>query len=114
MAYPGASGGKLVHGLGNFGGTAGPGGLRFNNVVVPVSGNYTLTFYFVNPDNEPTRTVYITASGKASLPVVVAGGNVCCLAQPVQIFLVKGTNTITFTNPQGHAPAIDRIVIAKE
>jgi len=26
--------------------------------------------------------------------------------------LVKGENAITFANPQGHAPAIDRITIS--
>lgn len=111
--YPGASGGKLVHNLGNFGGTAGSGALRFNDVTVPATGDYAMTFYFVNPDNESTRSVVITASGMGSFTVVLAGGNVCCVAQTVQVFLVKGGNSITFANPQGHAPAIDRIVISR-
>jgi hypothetical protein len=80
--------------------------------VVPATGEYILTFFFAAVDNEPTRTAVITASGGSSITVVVATDNSCCMAQPVRVVLVKGENAITFANPQGHAPAIDRITIS--
>jgi hypothetical protein len=110
-AYANASGGQVVRLIGDWGGTHGAGALRFNNVVVPTSGVYALTFYYVNINlNEPTRSVIITASA-ASTTLTVAGGAACCTAQLVWVTLVKGTNAITFANPHGHAPTIDRITI---
>ena len=109
--YPGASGGRLVHDIGAWGSAKGDGALRFNNVVVPATGTYVLTFFFANLNNEPTRTVVITASGPDSIPLTVAGTATCCGSQLVRVTLVKGQNSITFSNPGGHAPAIDKIVI---
>ncbi len=109
--YPGASGGRLVQDIGAWGSAKGDGALRFNNVVVPATGTYVLTFFFANLNNEPTRTVVITASGPDSIPLTVAGTATCCGSQLVRITLVKGQNSITFSNPGGHAPAIDKIMI---
>jgi hypothetical protein len=110
--YPGASGGRVVRFIGNWGSVSGTGGLRFNNIDVPVTGRYLMTFFYVNVNaHEPTRSVMITASGPASVTVTVAGGTVCCSAQQVWVNLAKGTNSITFANSHGHAPTIDRITI---
>jgi hypothetical protein len=110
--YPGASGGKVVRFIGNWGSVLGAGALRFNGIVAPATGTYVMTFAYVNINmNEPTRAVLITASGPGSVLSVVAGGSVCCSTQIVKVYLVKGTNAITFSNPQGHAPTIDRITI---
>jgi hypothetical protein len=109
--YPGASDGVIVQTLGNWGAAVGDGALRFNDVTVPATGDYVLTFYYVHPNNESTRSVVITASGAASVIVTVPGNSTCCSSQLVRVTLNRGVNTITFSNPRGHAPAIDRIVI---
>jgi len=109
--YPGASDGVIVQTIGNWGNGVGEGALRFNNVVVPGAGTYALTFFYVNPNNEPTRSVIITASGSGSVSLTVAGSAACCSAQQVRVDLNRGPNSITFSNPAGHAPAIDRIVV---
>jgi hypothetical protein len=111
VMLPGASGGRLVQDIGAWGSAKGDGALRFNNVVVPTTGTYVLTFFFANLNNEPTRTVVITASGPDSIVLTVAGNSTCCASQLVRITLVKGQNSITFSNPAGHAPAIDKIQI---
>jgi hypothetical protein len=108
--YPGASDGVIVQTLGNWGTGVGEGALRINDVMVPGAGMYALTFYYVLPNNEPTRSV-ITASGFGSVSVTVAGNATCCSSQIVHVVLDKGVNSITFSNPNGHAPAIDKIVI---
>jgi hypothetical protein len=109
--YPGASDGLIVQTLGNWGKGGGEGALRINDVVVPGTGVYLLTLYYVLPDNEPTRAVTITASGESSVSVTVAGNATCCLTQMARVELSKGTNSITFSNPAGRAPGIDKIVI---
>ncbi len=110
--YPGASDGVIVQTLGNWGTGVGEGALRVNDVMVPGTGMYALTFYYVLPTNEPTRSVIITASGFGSVSVTVAGNTTCCSSQIVHVVLDKGINSITFSNPKGHAPAIDKIVIS--
>jgi hypothetical protein len=110
-AYDGASGGQLVRAIGNWGGTKGPGALRFNNVEVARGGPYVLTFYFVNIKASATRTVVVTASGSQSNLVTVVSDSACCSAQPMVVFLSKGKNSITFSNTGGEAPAIDKITI---
>jgi hypothetical protein len=110
--YDGASGGQLVRGLGNWNNAKGPGALRLNQIVVPSAGPYVVTFYFVNiKGGAATRTVVVTASGSASSSVTVTSDPTCCTSQAVVVFLFKGDNSITFANPMGEAPAIDRITV---
>src|SRR5436305_2045261 len=92
-------------------GRVGQGALRINNVAVPGPGTYALTSFYVNPNNDPTRSVIITASGSGSVSLTVAGSAACCSAQQVRVDLNRGPNSITFSNPAGHAPAIDRTVV---
>ena len=110
--YPGASGGRLVRTIGNWGSPQGNGTLRFNGVVVPAAGLYDLTFYFVHPNNEPTRSVVVTVSGFGPVVVTASGSAACCGSQTVRVMLNSGANSITFGNPSGHAPSIDRIVLS--
>ena len=110
--YPGASGGRIVRNIGDWGARSGPGWLRFNNVTVPADGTYQLTFYYVHLDNERQRTAVITVAGAAPITVAVIGSSTCCAASTVRISLRKGTNSITFGNPTGRAPSIDRIVLS--
>jgi hypothetical protein len=111
-SYPGASGGQVVRSIGDWGSANGMGELRFNNIVVPADGQYLMTFYFVNIKASGTRTAIITPSASQSVMVTVASNALCCTAQPVKVFLAKGTNSITFSNPMHEAPAIDKITIA--
>jgi hypothetical protein len=113
VAYPGASGGKVVRYVGDWGRPGGPGALRFTGIVVPATGTYVLTLAFVNANaNDTTRSVVVTASGSGSSVAVVAAGTACCATQLVEVRLAKGDNTITLANPHGHAPTIDKITIS--
>ncbi len=110
-AYPDASGGQIVHGLGNYQKPEGPGALKFA-VAVPAAGTYVLTFYYVHLNGEPLRTAIVSINDDPSFPVTVSGSAICCATASVNIKLRAGANTITFTNPESHAPSIDRIVLS--
>ncbi len=112
IEYPGASGGRVVRFIGDVGSPLGPGALRFNGITVPAGGWYGLTFQYVNANiAQTTQSIDITASGAGTRAVTVAGGQICCSSQVVMVFLVAGTNAITFSNPKAPAPAIDKITI---
>jgi hypothetical protein len=111
-SYPGASGGRIVRNLGRWAGTRVPGSLRFNGVTVPVAGTYTLTFFYVHLDNEQRRDVDITVAGSAPVQLAVDGSSTCCASRSLRVRLAAGGNAITFTNPDDHAPSIDKIVIS--
>ncbi|MEN3303832.1 MAG: hypothetical protein V7603_34 [Micromonosporaceae bacterium] len=112
QAYPGASGGKIVRTIGAWGGLLGPGTLTFPNVAVPANGVYVLTFFYVHLDNAAQRTVLITIGGVGSFAVTVLGTSTCCAGKAVAVPLRKGVNSITFGNPDGHAPSLDKIVVS--
>lgn len=109
-SYAGTSGGELVGyiGLQSFDSTAGT--LSINGINVPSAGTYSLTFYYIaNSD----RTAYISVNGGANILVSVPRHDACCANKKVPVTLVKGANTIVFSNPIGRCPAIDKIVISK-
>jgi len=81
-------------------------------VLAPADSVYVLTLYYVHLDNAPTRTAVVTVGGVGSFMVTVTGSATCCANKAVAIPLRKGANSITFSNPNGHAPSIDRIVIS--
>jgi hypothetical protein len=108
--YQGASGGRVVENIGRWSG--GPGTLRFNRVTAPTAGRYTLTYFFLHVNGEATRTVTIVVSQSQPITVTASGGSTCCARQVVTVFLQAGPNAITFANPRGHAPAIDKIEIS--
>ncbi|MEN3306014.1 MAG: hypothetical protein V7603_2216 [Micromonosporaceae bacterium] len=110
--YPGASGGRIVKNIGAWGNPAAPGSLRFDAVSAPAAGAYLLTFSYVHVSGDATRTVVITVSGSDPVTVTVTAGSACCSGQTLTVRLAAGMNTITFTNPKGHAPAMDRIEIS--
>jgi hypothetical protein len=109
--YPGASGGRIVRNIGDWKGAGADGWLRFNDVTAPATGTYLLTLFSVHLDDEAVRTVVIAVSGSAPLTVPVTGSGTCCAATRQRVTLQRGANTVTFTNPDGHAPSIDKIVI---
>lgn len=110
--YDGASGGKIVRNIGDWGGQKADGTLTFTSVTAPAAGTYTLTFYYVHIDNASTRTAFIAISGASPVAVTVVGGSGCCASKAISVSLLKGSNTIVFANPGGHAPSIDKIVIS--
>lgn len=110
-AYPDASGGRIVHGLGNYHKPQGPGVLRFN-ITAPVDGTYTLTFYYVHLNGDGVRTAVITVDSDPPVSVSVAGSLFCCRSRSLPVHLRSGYNSIAFGNPTDHAPSIDRIVIS--
>lgn len=109
--YPGASGGSIVRNIGDWGGR--DGFLSFQHISVPAAGTYTLRLFHVNIDNERTRTAVITVAGRDPQRVTFNGGSTCCTGSALKVQLRKGDNTITVSNPDGHAPSIDRIVLSR-
>ncbi|MDG6105624.1 hypothetical protein Daura_13245 [Dactylosporangium aurantiacum] len=110
--YPGASGGSIVRNIGDWNSRDGDGFLRFQHISVPVAGTYTLRLFHVNIDNERTRTVVVTVAGRDPQPVTLTGGSTCCTGSALKVQLRKGDNSITVSNPDGHAPSVDRIVLS--
>jgi hypothetical protein len=110
--YPNASGGRIVRNLGEWDQASGPGTLKFNNVDVPRTGTYTLTFSYVDIDNEAHRTAVIDISGRTGVVITVDGNDSCCRTRTVQVQLEKGRNSIAFSNRTDHAPSIDKIAIS--
>jgi hypothetical protein len=110
--YPGASGGSIVRNIGDWGSRDGDGFVRFEHITVPVAGTYTLRLFHVNIDNERTRTAVITVAGRDPQRVTLNGGSTCCTASTLKVQLRKDANTITVSNPDGHAPSIDRIILS--
>ncbi|WP_327003538.1 hypothetical protein OHA72_52145 [Dactylosporangium sp. NBC_01737] len=110
--YPGASGGSIVRNIGDWGSRDGDGSLRFENVNVPAAGTYTLRLFHVNIDNERTRTAVVTVAGRDPQPVTLNGSATCCTGSTLKVQLRKGGNAITVSNPDGHAPSVDRIVLS--
>lgn len=113
-SYPGASAGRIVKNIGAWGNPGGSGRLRFDDVSVPVSGVYLLTVYYVHVSGDSTRTMVITVSGFDPVTVTVTASATCCSRRVVPVHLAAGTNMITFSNRNGHAPAIDAIGIAPD
>lgn len=110
--YPGASGGSIVRNIGDWDSRDGDGFLRFEKISVPVAGTYTLRLFHVNIDNERTRTAVITVGGGDPQRVTLSGGSTCCTGSTLKVQLRKDGNTITVSNPDGHAPSVDRIVLS--
>jgi hypothetical protein len=91
--------------------------LRFNDIVVNHSRNYTLQIYYYN--SVPNRVTQLYASVNGGDNTEVTGLQVstvtCCNYAPyvvnLTITLNAGKNAITLSNPNGEAPDVDRIVV---
>ena len=77
-----------------------------------MTGTYLLTFFYVHLDGDPVRSVVVTVSGSAPVELTVTGSDTCCSAARLRVTLLQGSNTITFSQPDGHAPSLDKIVIS--
>jgi hypothetical protein len=105
----------LVIGLGDWDAGAN-GALRFNNVTVPRAGRYSLTFFYTSAavgGSSGNRTAHISVNGGSAQTFGTSRQDNCCSSGRIDVDLNAGGNTITFTNPSGRCPAIDRIVIAR-
>lgn len=111
-SYPGASGGRIVRNLGLWEGMGRPGALQFNGVTVRTAGTYTLTLFYVHLDGQSQRSLLITVGSAQPFSLTVSGSATCCSRVAVRIHLAAGTNAIIVTNPDDHAPSLDRIVIS--
>lgn len=111
--YAGASGGKIVRNVGNWGSGSEPGTVQLNDLTIPADGAYDITIYFVHPDGEVNRTAQITVSGLEPVIVSFVGGSECCYTTTVRLDMPAGAYTVTITNLTGHAPAIDKVVISR-
>ena len=113
MEYPGASGGRIIQNIGAWGRPPGPGTLTFNHVAVPSTGTYTITIFYVHPNNEPDRQAIVSVSGIEPITVDFVGNSACCLTKAVNVTMTVGEHTIMISNPTAHAPSIDKIVISR-
>ncbi len=111
--YAGASGGRIIQNIGDWGRPPGPGTLTFNQVAVPSTGAYTITIYYVHPNNEPDRQAIVSVSGSDPVTLDFAGNSSCCLTKEVTVTMTAGEHTIMISNPTAHAPSVDKIVISR-
>jgi hypothetical protein len=85
--------------------------LIFNNVTVPATGQYTLTFYYLS---DSARTADITINGNfvetVSFPSTGSFQTLGSLS--ITVTLQQGSNTIKFSNPSVRTPDLDRIVVS--
>lgn len=110
--YDGASGGRIVRNIGMWNGSPKHAGSLRITVTVPASGTYQLTVYAVHLDAAAARTLVVQVSGGAPVAVQSNADDVCCTPVRVRVALRAGDNVVTFTNPDDHAPSIDRIVLS--
>jgi hypothetical protein len=110
--FSGASGGAIIRNLGDWSTSDGPGTLTVTGIRVPAAGAYTLTVFYLHLDNEKRRTLVFAVAGQPATSVTVTGSATCCASRAIRISLRAGVNAITFGNPNGHAPSIDKIVIS--
>jgi alpha-galactosidase len=112
--YTGASGGRVVMQIGDWGGRENDGTLRVNNVTVPAAATYRLTIWFVNVDTfdgQNTHTLLVTVDGRTTSVTATSGAS-CCVSTAVTVTFAKGANSVTFANPSSRAPAIDKVVVS--
>jgi hypothetical protein len=113
----GASGKKVVNRIGDWTNSeeteANNGTLTFTGVTVPAADSYTLTVYYAFLDDPDTRSMIITVNQSPSRTVTVSRPEGCCESSiRLTVGLGRGVNTIGFSNADGPAPAVDRIVIS--
>ncbi|MFC0527062.1 hypothetical protein [Phytohabitans kaempferiae] len=102
-----ASGGRIVHNIGTEPGH--PAGLvSFTEVDVPATTRYALTVDYVS--GEPrTAILSINTQTHLRLSFPPSGGFDRVASRTFTIELVGGRNNLTFSNPDGFAPRLDRI-----
>ncbi|MGN9909422.1 hypothetical protein ACTMTJ_17920 [Phytohabitans sp. LJ34] len=102
-----ASGGRIVHNIGSAPGRQG-GLVSFTDVVVPTTNRYALTVDYVTAE-ERTAVLIINGDTSLRLRFPSSGGWEKVASRTFTIQLVGGRNNLTFGNPDGWAPRMDRI-----
>ncbi|HLT10555.1 MAG TPA: hypothetical protein VK028_07085 [Micromonosporaceae bacterium] len=114
LFYPRASGGKIVRYLGKWEGRGGPGMLTFTDIVIPSAGEYRITIYYVQDEDDEVRRGTITVTGAEPITPTFRGDvRRCCRSVAVTLNLTAGSKKLTFTHVDERAPSVDRIVISK-
>jgi alpha-galactosidase len=94
---------------GNIGGGAG-NSVTFSNVIVPADGTYQLE---IDYQTSGPRSYFMSINGAPETELDLNGSTFSDPAPTViKVQLHAGTNTISFGNPSGYAPDLDRIVVA--
>ncbi len=105
------SGGYRVGYIGT--GTNGSDGtLQFNDVKKISTGSYTLTLYYSNGSSSG-EDEYISVNGGSAIVFngSPTGSFTTFATAGIAVNLNAGSNTIQFSNPQGPAPDIDKIIV---
>jgi hypothetical protein len=109
--YKGASGGRIVEDIGNWGAGQPPGALRINGVTIPTAGRYQIAIYYTNAKSPGNRDAVVSGTGAQPVTLTFSGGRNCCGVRTVVTTLSAGTYSITIANPTGMGPSIDKVVI---
>jgi len=102
-----ASGGRIVQGIGT-GSDRRPGLISFTEVDVPATNRYALTVEYVSGEDR-TAILTINTETHVKLSFPSSGDWDAVASQTFTIRLVGGRNNLTFSNPDGWAPRLDRI-----
>jgi hypothetical protein len=103
---PGASGGLAIGSIGGDPAST----LRFDGVVVPAAGTYTLTVFYLSAEERSVRIdVNADRTGVVTFAAIGDWETVGSLA--LRVDLRAGANSITFSNRIERGPDVDRITI---
>jgi hypothetical protein len=102
-----ASGGEVVGSLGGDPAST----LRFNQVVVPVDGAYTMTVFYLSAVDR-SATISVDGEQAVSIPFPSTGDRETVGSVAFRVTLIAGVNTVELGNPAESAPDIDRITVA--
>ncbi len=88
----------------------GEGSLTFNKVFVSRTGSVPVTVYFINPSEQKLLKITTSAGTNVIVRVHSSGEGDQVASLRLNLELLAGENTITFSLPGAKAPSIDRIV----
>jgi hypothetical protein len=112
--YSGASGGKLVRGIGGWDEDDGSTGtLTLNGIVIPAAANYVITIHYVNLIPVLDIRALISVSAATSVWVEFDWESSCCDTATITMNIPAGTRSITVANTTGLGPWIDKVVISQ-
>ena len=102
----------MVRNLGNWGGT--PGTLTLNEIVFPNDAEYTITIYFVHPNDETTAAHSSPSPASRPSPSTSLSWTPIAVSSPRSRlpFRRERARSHSRTRPS-HAPSIDKIIISR-
>jgi hypothetical protein len=101
-----ASGGEVITDIGGGEGNA----LRFNQILAPTGGVYTLSIYYLSAV-DGSLAISIDRAPAASIQFAGTGDRETVGSLTLRVQLDNGANTIEFGNPFDRGPDIDRITV---